>query len=96
MRLRLAAGEQRRTVGARQHADFADDVADGLGVAAVDALAGVEDVPADDLGFELLEHVGDAELVVFRLLPFREEVRHHLFLDGADRGVALLLAPAIA
>ena len=89
--LRLAASEQRRTMGARQHADFADDVADGLGVAAVDALAGVQDVPADDLGFQLLEHVGDAELVVFRLLPFREEVRHHLFLDGADRGVAFLL-----
>ncbi len=89
--LRLAAGEQCRAVGARQHADLADDVAHRLGVAAVDALAGVQDVPADDLGFQLLEHVGDAELVVFRLLPVREEVRHHLFLDGADRCVALLL-----
>jgi hypothetical protein len=42
-RLGLAAGEQRRAVGARQDADFGHDRADGLGVAAVDALAGVED-----------------------------------------------------
>ena len=37
-RLRLAAGEQRRTVGARQDADFRDDRADGREIAAVDAL----------------------------------------------------------
>src|SRR5205085_5235172 len=90
-RLGLTAGEQRRTVGARQHADFGDDVAHGLDIATVDALAGVEDVPADDLGFQLLEYAGDAQLVVFRLLAFREVVRHHLFFGGADRGIALLL-----
>ncbi|CUT16300.1 hypothetical protein BF49_7380 [Bradyrhizobium sp.] len=89
--LGLAAGEQRRAVGARQHADFGDDVAHGLGIAAVDALAGVENVPANDLGFELLEHAADAQLVVFRLLAFREVVRDHLLLDLADRGVAILL-----
>ena len=65
-RLGLAAGEQRRAVRARQHADFRDDRAHGLEVAAVDALAGIEDVPAHDLGFELLEHAGDALLVVGR------------------------------
>ena len=90
-RLGFAAGEQRRAMGAGQYADFGDDVADGLGIAAVDALAGVEDVPANDLGFQLLEHAGDAQLVVFRLLAFREVVRHHLFLGLADRGVAVLL-----
>ncbi len=90
-RLRLAAGEKRRAVRAGQYADFRDDVADGLGVAAVDAVAGVEDVPADDFSFQFLEHGGDAELVVFRLLAFREIVRHHFFLGLADRGVALLL-----
>jgi len=37
-RLGFAAGEQRRAVGAGQHADFGDDLAHGLGVAAVDAL----------------------------------------------------------
>ena len=62
--LGLAAGEQRRAVGARQHADFRHDLADGLDVAAVDALAGVENVPAHDLGFELLEHAGNRQLVV--------------------------------
>ena len=90
-RLGFAAGEQRRAVGAGQHADFGDDVAHRLGIAAVDPLAGVENVPANDLGFELLEHGGDTELVVFRLLAFREIARHHLFLDLADRGVAILL-----
>ncbi len=90
-RLGLAAGEQRRAMGAGQYADFGDDVADGLGIAAVDALAGVENVPANDLGFQFLEHGGDAQLVVFRLLPFREVARHHLFLGLADRGVAVLL-----
>ncbi len=89
--LGFTAGEQRRAVGARQHADFGDDLAHGLGIAAVDALAGVENVPANDLGFQFLEHAGDAELVVLRLLAFREIVRHHLFLDLADRGVAVLL-----
>ena len=52
-RLGLAAGEQRRAVGARQHADFGDDRAHGLQVAAVDARAGVEDVPAHDLGLRV-------------------------------------------
>ncbi len=67
-RLGLAAGEQRRTVGARQDADFGEDRTNGLDVAAVDALAGVENIPAHDLGFELLEHAGNLELVVLRRL----------------------------
>ena len=90
-RLGFTAGEQRRAMGAGQHADFGDDIANGLDVAAVDALAGIEDVPAHDLGFQFLEHAGDAELVVFRLLAFGEVVRHHLLFGGADRGVAVLL-----
>ncbi len=58
-RLGLAAGEQRRAVGARQNADFCTTIGRTvLTIAAVDALAGVEDVPANDLGFELLEHAG--------------------------------------
>ena len=54
--LGLAAGEERRAVGARQHADLGDDRADRRQVAAVDAAAVVEDVPAHDVGFELLDH----------------------------------------
>ena len=66
--------------------------AHGLDVAAVDALAGVEDVPAHDLGFEFLEHAGDAQLVVFRLLALPgKKCAIDLLLGGVDRGVALLL-----
>ena len=54
--LGLAAREQRRAVGARQDADLGHDRAHGLQVASVDAAAGIENVPAYDLGFELLEH----------------------------------------
>ncbi len=90
-RLGFAAGEQRRSVGARQQADFGDDVAHGLEIAAVDALAGVENVPAHDLGFEFLEHAGNAQLVVLRLGAFREVMRHHLGLDVGDRVLPVLL-----
>ena len=51
-RLGLAAGEQRRAVGARQEADHRLDRADRLGVAAVDAAAFLEDGAADDVGLE--------------------------------------------
>ena len=75
----------------RQHADFGHDLADGLDVAAVDAFAGVEDIPAHDLGFKLLEDSGDLKLVVFRLETFREEVRHHLLLHRGNGVLAILL-----
>ncbi len=55
-RLGLAAGEQRRAVRARQDADLGHDRAHRLGVAAVDAHAGVQDGVADDVGLEVLEH----------------------------------------
>ena len=88
-RLRLAAREQRGAVGARQHADLGHDLPHGADIAAVDALAGVEDVPADDLGFEFLEHAADALLVEHRILgALREVVGHHLGLGGIDRLMA--------
>ncbi len=89
--LGLAAGEQRRAVGARQHADFRRDLPNGFYVAAVDALAGVEDVPAHDLGFELLEHAGNRGLVVLRFGAFGEKLLHHLLLDRGDGVLAILL-----
>ena len=58
-RLRLAAGEQRRAVGARQHADLGEDRAHRRQVAAVDAALVVEDVPAHDLGLGVVEGLGD-------------------------------------
>ncbi|MCC2654871.1 MAG: hypothetical protein K0Q60_5038 [Microvirga sp.] len=53
--LRLAAGEHGRAVGAGQNADLGHDLANGLEVAAIDARAGVENVPAHDLGLHFLE-----------------------------------------
>ncbi len=58
-RLRLAAGEERRAVRARQHADLRQDRADGRHVASVDAAAVVEDVPAHHLGLRVVERFGD-------------------------------------
>ena len=54
-RLGLAAGEERRAMRARQHADLAGDRPHGLGVAPVDARLAVEDAAAHDVLLELLE-----------------------------------------
>ena len=92
-RLRLAAGEQRRAVGARQEARLDDDRAHGDEIAAVDALAGVENVPAHDLAFELLEHAADGlHRTLGIVLAVREEVLHRLLLDGGDSILTLGLA----
>jgi hypothetical protein len=56
-RLGFAAGEDRRSVGARQEVDHRLDRADGLGVAAVDPAAFLEDGAADDVGLELLDQL---------------------------------------
>ena len=90
--LGLATGKQRRAVGTRQHADFRHDLPNCFYVAAVDALAGVEDIPAHDLGFEFLEHAGNRGLVVFRFGAFREKLLHHLLLDRGDGVLPILLA----
>ncbi len=91
-RLRLAAREQRRAVGARQHADLRPDRTHRLDVAAVNALAGIENVPAHDLGLDLLEDGGDLQLGVGRALrALGAEMRHHLGLGGVHLDVALLL-----
>ncbi len=89
-RLGLAAGEQRRAVGARQERRLDHDRTHRDEIAAVDALAGVENVPAHDLGFELLEHAGDLGNRPFGVVvAFREEVRHRLLLGGGDGVLAL-------
>ena len=70
--LRFAAREERGAVDAGQEADLRRDGADGLGVAAVDAVAGVEDAVADDIRLDFLAHGFDELLrdgrfsVVFR------------------------------
>ncbi len=86
-RLGLAAGEQRRAVGARQDADFGHDRADGAGVAAVDAAAVRHDVAAHDRAFQLLQR--RAEVRVGQL--FFAQRRLDRRLRGVDRVLALEL-----
>src|SRR6185312_5367666 len=57
--LRFATSEQRRTVGARQHADANADRTDVFETAAVDALFGLEHTVAHGAVFEILEFSGD-------------------------------------
>src|SRR5690606_42064027 len=90
--LRLAAGEERRAMGARQNADLRHNRANRLEIASVDTRGRVKDVPAYDLGLEILEHRGDLLGRPFRLLAFgRRKGRFYLGLDRIDRSIALLL-----
>ncbi len=86
-RLRLAAGEQRRAVGARQHAHLGADRPHRLGVAAVDAATGLQDRAAHDLRFQLLEDAGRDR----RLGRNVGDDGQRLLLHGADLLVARLL-----
>jgi hypothetical protein len=89
--LRLAAGEQRRAVGARQHAGADLDRAHGAGVAAVDARLAVEDAAAHDARLEVEEDV--LELVDRgRVLHAFGELADHALADLGQAGRALLLA----
>ena len=90
-RLRLAAGEERRAVGARQHPDLSQDRAHSRQVAPVDAALMVENVPAHDLGLGVVERLGDLLDRELRLLALGRERGHDLRLDRVDRGVAFLL-----
>ena len=56
--LGFAAGEQGRAVGPGQDADLRDDGADLVDRPAIDADARLDDVAADDLALELLQHAG--------------------------------------
>ena len=90
--LRLAAGEERRTVRTGQHSNLAGDRAHRFDVAAVDALARIEDVPAHDLGFDRFENIGNLLRGIGRVLhALRAEMRHHLGHGGIDCLVALRL-----
>ena len=80
-------------MSAGQHTNFSYDWTNGFEVSSVDALAGIENVPAHDLGFEFLEHTGNRKLVIFWLGAFREEMCHHLFFHGGDGILAILLLP---
>ena len=86
-RLGFTAGEQGRTVGARQDADFTDDRADLIGLAAVDAFAGLQDVAANDVLFQVLEQLcRQRDVQLFGL-----DLRQGLGLGGGNRFNAVLL-----
>ncbi len=90
-RLRLAAGEQRRAVRARQEAGLRHDRPHGLEVAAVDALAGVEDIPAHDLGLQIVEHRLDLLRVEARCPAVRRQRVQNLGARRVDGVIARLL-----
>jgi len=60
--LGLATGEQGRAMRARQEADHRLDRADLVELAAVDAAAVLEDRAANDVGFDLLDHLAGGHL----------------------------------
>ena len=83
--LRFTAGEQRRTMGARQRTDFGHDGAHGFEIAPVDAPPGVEHRIAHHIGFEIVEQI--AKLVGGK---FALALAHKLFRRlGADFGDAV-------
>ena len=90
-RLRLAAGEQGRAVGAGQHADLGEDRPHRRQVAAVDAALVVEDVPAHHLGLGVVQRFGDRLGRELGRAALRQQRRLDLGLDRVDGGVALLL-----
>ncbi len=91
-RLRLAAGEKRRTMGARQHAGFRDDRTDRLDIAAIDANAGVENIPADNLGLQIVKDLGGQLLGKLRLGIGREQRGEDFCFHRIDRVIAVLLS----
>ncbi len=82
--LRLASGEQGGAVRTRQHANFGDDGPDRLGIAAVDAAAGVQDGTADHVGFQIMEQ----RLGLLGVETFAGQCLGHLAAHGIDLGVA--------
>ncbi len=89
-RLRLAARKQRRAMRARQNADLREDRTHGLHVAPVDADAAVENVPAHDLGLQIVESFADLLLGEFGAFG-RQQRRIDLRLHGIDGLVAFRL-----
>ena len=80
--LGFAAGEQRRTMGTRQDADFRHNGTHGDQIAPVDALLGVEHRIAHDVGFHIMHQ--SVDLALFEL-AFTGEFRRRLganFLDA--------------
>ena len=90
-RLRLAAGEKRRTMGARQDAGFRDNRTDRLDIAAVDSDSGIENIPADNLRLQIVKDLDDLLLGKLRLGVGREQCGDDFCLHRIDRVIAVLL-----
>ena len=90
-RLRLAAGEERRAVRARDHMDQAIDGANRYQIAAVDTFARLEDARTDDVLLNFLEGIGELDLIAHARFR-REQLGHNLGFCLADLVIAILLA----
>ena len=88
-RLRLAAGEERRAVGAGQHADLDVDGADLVELARVEAVAVVEDRVVERLFLERLDDLLGLRALGRVVLRDRAEI---VLLDRRDGVLALELA----
>ncbi|MCY1393025.1 hypothetical protein D9M71_79120 [compost metagenome] len=88
--LGFAAGEQGRTVGLAEDADFDLQRADGAGVAAVDTRFAVDDVLANGAVFQQAEHVLDftGRELAFALTG---ELGDDLFTQGVQGRITVLL-----
>ena len=89
-RLGFAAGEQRRTMGARQDADFRHDGTHRGQVAAVDALLGVQHRVAHHIGFDVMQQAA-IDIGGNLAFAFADEFGGELLLHGAERVAALEL-----
>ena len=87
-RLRLAAREQRRAVGARQHMHFRSDRTHSLQITPIDAAARADDVTPHDVGFQALEHGPQNHSVGWAGVGGQHRLER-LLLGGADEIVAL-------
>ncbi len=86
-RLGFAAGEQRAAMAARQGADLSHDGTHRFGIAPVDALAGLDDIAAHDILFDILEDAARH----FELVSAEIQRRESRFLGCADLFDARLL-----
>ncbi len=93
-RLGLAAREQRRAVGARQHAVADLDRAHGAGVAAVDARLARQDLAAHDAGFDVEQQVVDLDRVELDALLLQAGVHGGVGL-AQGLGAGLLAADLV-
>ena len=82
-RLRFATLENGRTMGAREDADFARDLAQVVVAAAIDPLLLVENVAAEGLFLHIIKRLVDREFVRFR--EFFDHCRLHFVAQTAHR-----------